>query len=449
MLAGENVSHKSHLLVIDDEEGMCLSLKNLMEKEGFLVSTARSALEGLQIIQYNSIDMIISDIIMPDMSGLVFLSKLGNRFPVIMITAYASIESARKAFKLGACDYLVKPFEFEELLVVINQNLNIQSHTSEVYLKSKNASFLRVIEMAEKFSCTDMPILICGESGTGKEVLANYIHRISKRSSKPFIKINCSAIPETLLESELFGYEKGAFTGAYGVKIGKFEEADEGTILLDEIGDMNGLLQAKILRVLQDFEFSRLGGQKTVNVDIRIITASNKNLNKLIQRGEFRSDLYHRLNGLCLSLPTLRERSEDILDIVYFFMDKFNEKYGKNIREISSSATEILASYQWPGNVRELKNCLERATVICEGECIDPEHLPDSILNINKSEKSAGSKNFSASMKEYRDNYMRKLILDTLKNTSGSRAEAAKILNISRKTLYNWMKSLEIRHDFA
>jgi len=442
-----------NLLIIDDEQGMCNSLKDLLENNNFNVHTANSARDGLKIIQYSNIDLIICDIVMPDMGGLLFLSKIGNKLPVIMMTAYASIDSARKAFKLGACDYLVKPFEFDELLVLINQNLKIAadeetSKPDHIFLRSKNSDFLKVLSLAEKFSKTDMPILICGESGTGKEVLADYIYRNSARNCKPFVKINCAAIPETLLESELFGYEKGAFTGAQSRKIGKFEEADGGTILLDEIGDMDLMLQAKLLRVLQDFKFYRVGGKEVINLDTRLICASNRDLKKLIEEKQFRSDLYHRIHGVYLSVPPLRDRVEDIEDLCRFFTERFNKKYGKNIKHIDNSIIKILQEYEWPGNIRELKNCMERAVVICEGNRLIPEHLPDSIIR-KKGEKSKDAGlNFSEQMEKYRSNYMRKVIIDALKKSNGNRIEAARLLNISRKTLYNWMKNLEIKYDF-
>lgn len=453
MISPGSADPQIRILVIDDEKGMCLSLKQLLEKESFMVETACSAREGLQKIQRRAVDLILCDVVMPDMSGLLFLSELGGRVPVIMMTAYASVESARKAFKLGACDYLVKPFDLDELMVVMQQNLTRHSRyetspPGDVCLHSRNTAFQSVLEMARKFSSTDMPILICGESGTGKEVLANYIFGISERSAGPFIKINCAAIPDTLLESELFGYERGAFTGAAGTKIGKFEEAHRGTLFFDEIGDMSLSLQSKLLRVLQDFEFSRLGGRRTIQVDVRVIAASNRDLTDLIRKGRFRDDLYHRLNGVCLQLPPLRERREDIPELVRFFMDTFNRKYGKQISGLDPSVSEVFKSYRWPGNLRELRNCVERAMVICEDERIYPEHIPDSIASRNNGQPGATRRHLSESMGAYRENYLRKVILDALRQTGGNRAEAAHLLNISRKTLYNWMKRFHIRHDF-
>jgi DNA-binding NtrC family response regulator len=362
-----------------------------------------------------------------------------------MITAYATVETARKAFKLGASDYLVKPFEFEELLVVINQKLKMglgreAAPASTWYLGSKNSAFLQMIEVAEKFASTDMPVLLTGESGTGKEVIADFIHFKSGRYHLPFVKINCAAIPESLLESELFGYERGAFTGAESRKIGKFEEADKGTLLLDEIGDMPLQLQAKILRVLQDFEFSRLGGQERIRTDTRVFASSNQSLGDAIHAGKFRGDLYHRLNGVQVHIPPLRERKEDLQGLADFFLERFNRKYDKTIEGFSTEACTALQSYDWPGNIRELRNYVERAVVICEERCIGLNHLPDSLAHHGSFSGGA--------MDEYRHNYIRRVIIDALNKSNGSRLEAARMLKVSRKTLYNWMRDLKIENEY-
>jgi len=430
---------------------MCRSLKQLLEKQNFIVSTANSATEGLQVVQRVQLDLILCDIVMPDMSGLLFLSKVGNTIPVIMMTAHASIETTRKAFKSGACDYLVKPFDFDELLVVVEQNLahRDSSHSLEQgmrLLTSKNPSYCHMLELAGKFSVTDMPVLISGESGVGKEVIAHYLYENSYRKERPFVSINCAAIPETLLESELFGYEKGAFTGASTKKIGKFDEAHQGTLFLDEIGDMPLHLQAKMLRVLQDFSFYRLGGQKTISVDTRIIAASNQNLDALITEKCFREDLYHRLNGIHLRIPALRERPEDLENLVNNFVAYYTKKYRKPMTMVDDETIRILKKYQWPGNIRELMNCLERATVVCEGKRILPEHLPDRINNV-KEVKTADA-NVLNQHDDHRAAFLRKIILEALTKTNGNRKEAAQLLNISRKTLYNRMKELDITYDF-
>ncbi len=442
-----------HILVIDDEEGMCRSLKQLLEGNNFTVSTANSATGGLQTLQRAQIDLILCDIVMPDMSGLLFLAKIGTRIPVIMMTAYASIETTRKAFKSGACDYLVKPFDFDELLVVIEQNLPghlppLASEQGMRLLTSKNLSYRQMLKLAGKFSVTDMPVLISGESGVGKEVIAHYMYENSRRNDRPFVSINCAAIPENLLESELFGYEKGAFTGASAKKIGKFDEADQGTLFLDEIGDMSLPLQAKMLRVLQDFSFYRLGGQKTISVDTRIIAASNQNLDALIAEKQFREDLYHRLNGVHLRIPPLRERPEDLTHLIHHFMSYYTKKYQKPMITIAEETMQILEQYPWPGNIRELMNCLERAAVVCEGTHILPEHLPDRIKRVEGARDDAPKITVLDRNEEHRTTFLRKVILEALTTANGNRHKAAQLLNISRKTLYNRMKDLGITYDF-
>lgn len=442
-----------HILVIDDEEEMCRSLKQLLEGHRFTVSTANSATDGLQILQRAQIDLILCDIVMPDMSGLLFLAKIGPQIPVIMMTAYASIETTRKAFKSGACDYLVKPFDFDELLVVVEQNLpgylsHIAPETGMRFLTSSNPAYRRILELAEKFSMTDMPVLITGESGVGKEVIAQYIYERSERSGRPFVSINCAAIPENLLESELFGYEKGAFTGASNKKVGKFDEAHQGTLFLDEIGDMPLPLQAKMLRVLQEFSFYRLGGQKTISVDTRIIAASNHNLDALIAEKQFREDLYHRLNGVHLRIPPLRERPEDLEYLAQNFVAAYARKYQKPALMIAEDTMQILRAYRWPGNIRELMNCLERAIVVCEERRILPEHLPDRMKDAEPSAESGPTPDVFHQRDDHRATFLRKIILEALSKTNGNRNDAAKLLNISRKTLYNRMKELEITYDF-
>jgi DNA-binding NtrC family response regulator len=442
-----------HLLVIDDEEGMRVSLQELLEKQGFIVSTAESAKKALMILQDHRIDLIICDIVMPDVSGLLFLSKIDVKIPIIMITAYASIETARKAFKSGAYDYLVKPFEFDELLVVINQCLiapdrDEMKEDQQYLLQSNSRQFMQMLELAEKFSSTDIPILISGESGTGKEVIADYIYDKSGRKGFPYIKINCAAIPETLLESELFGHERGAFTGAYEKKIGKLEEANGGIILFDEISDMNLALQAKLLRVLQDFEFTRVGGRKNINIECRVISASNKDFHHLIKEKKFREDLYHRLNGTTLHLPPLRERTEDVEMLAQFFLLKYRHKYQKSIEGFDDKTLNIFQQYSWPGNVRELRNCVERAIVICDENFILPKHLPDSV-NKNVVDISYNSSaSLHSEMNDYRENYTRNRILEVLEKVNGNKSEAAKMLQVSRKTLYKWLKDHNIKHEY-
>lgn len=442
------------LLVVDDEEGMRSSLKKLLAERGFAVRVADSAANAFAILNRQKIDLVICDIVMPEISGLLFLSKVDPKIPVVMITAFASVETARRAFKSGAADYLVKPFEFDELLVVVNQCLSRRGRDTagledQFFLSSQNSGFQRVIELAGKFSDTDLPVLILGESGTGKEVIADYIYERSSRRRGPYIKINCAAIPETLLESELFGYEKGAFTGAVETKIGKFEEANGGVILFDEIGDMNLLLQAKLLRVLQDFEFSRIGGNRVIKIDCRVIASSNKDIRRLIDEGKFREDLYHRLNGVTLQVPLLRHRPEDLENLARFFLETFKLKYDKTVHGFDEQTLRTFRSYSWPGNVRELKNCIERALVVSEGESITLRDLPDSV---RKNDDSSGQKRYLDIHDEvggFREDYTRKLVLQVLERVGGNKSEAARILKISRKTLYKWIHEHNIKHEYT
>ena len=436
---------------------MCTSLKKLLSDKGFTVSTAESAKDGFQVLQRRRADLVLCDIAMPDMSGLLFLSKVSPDVPVIMMTAFASIETTRRAFKLGARDYLVKPFDFEELLVVVNQTLELGQPgaappTANLpLLESHNEDFTTMLGLARKFSQTDMPVLLTGESGTGKEVIARFIYQNSARRTLPMISINCATIPESLLESELFGHEKGAFTGAVAAKVGRFEEADGGTLFLDEIGDMPPAVQAKMLRALEEFAFTRLGGTENIQVDLRVIAATNQPIDDLIEGGKFRLDLFHRLNGLSLCIPPLRERPEDLDELARHFIGQFCDKYGKPAKTLHPDTVDVLEAYRWPGNVRELKNCLERAVVVCDLPTLLPEHLPDSVRSAEPAEEARREPGASpaADGADYRTQYMRKIILDALDQTMGNRNEAALLLKISRKTLYNRMKELGIRHDFC
>ncbi len=436
---------KGRILVVDDEEGMRFSLQNLLEMNGYQVCVASSARQALALMHDEPVDLIICDIVMPDMGGLTFLSKVSGKAPMVMITAFASVETARKAFKLGARDYLVKPFDFNELLIVLRQytQRSPEPTASEiegaVLIDSRSPDFQKLLHLADKISSTDIPVLILGESGTGKEVLANYIYAHSARSSRPFVKVNCAAIPETLLESELFGYERGAFTGAAETKIGLLEKANHGTFFLDEIGDMPLSLQAKLLRVLQNFRFSRLGSTKEVVIDCRIIAASNQDLRQHVEKGLFRKDLYYRINSAELNVPPLRDRMEDLPELISLFLGLFNAKYKKTIKGMDDAALWILNSYNWPGNLRELRNCLERAAVVCEETLIRASDLPDSIASADvDSALSTGSS------QSYRREYLTNAILAALRKTNGNKSEAAKILKVTRRTLYNWIRDLNL-----
>ncbi len=434
---------------------MCLTLKQLFEKEGYAASVALSAKEAFAKLQETRFNLLICDVRMPDMGGIALLSKVGSDIPVIMMTAYATIETARKAFKLGARDYLTKPFKFEELLVMSRQFMRTSSayekeDGAEVLLKSRDPAFRHMLGLAEKFSETDLPILITGESGAGKEVIADYIFERSRKLGS-LVKINCAAIPDTLLEGELFGYEKGAYTGAVTSRAGKIEEANGGTLFLDEIGDMPLLLQAKMLRFLQDLTVVRLGSNRAIPIRTRIIAASNHDLVDLVKKGQFRLDLFHRLSGVHLKVSPLRERPDDIEPCARFFLDMFNRKYRKQIGGLTDEVLGILRSYEWPGNVRELKYAMERAVVICEQDLLGVEHLPDSMLATRDPSTrgdAQGETSVLNALEDYRNDFARKIILEALKRANGNKVEAAKTLKISRQTLYNKIKALGITNEF-
>jgi len=460
----DNPVQKIRLLVVDDEEKMCYSLKELLEREGFLVDTALSVKSALALLGDWMYNLVICDVRMPEMGGISLLSKIGQDTPVIMITAYASIETARRVFKLGARDYLTKPFKFDELLVMVRQFISEKAPEpplglSGILLKSESEAYVKVLALAAKFSSTDLPILLTGESGTGKEIIADYIYGLCRGSAKSYVKINCAAIPEALLEGELFGYEKGAFTGALCSKAGKIEEADHGILFLDEVGDMPLILQAKMLRVLQDFKVYRLGSNTARSIDTRIIAASNQDLGALVEKGQFRLDLLHRLRGLHLVIPPLRERQSDIEDLSLFFLGIFSRKYHKDISRLADEVLELFRSYSWPGNIRELKYSIERAVVVCEDAELRLEHLPDSMQGLGRSGgQPAPAKavpdlvpgpDIAKNYESLRQDYMRKVILDALAKTSGNKVEVARLLGISRKTLYNRMKELNIKHEFS
>jgi DNA-binding NtrC family response regulator len=447
------------ILIIDDEIQMCISLKTLLEKEGFLVDYSTNARKAYAMHNQKSYNLMICDIRMPEMGGLAFLSKLGTKIPIVMITAHASVETARQAFKLGASDYLTKPFKFDELLVVVKQFVKKKpkkrdSGTNPVLMQSTNRKYNQVLELAEKFSATDIPILITGESGTGKEVLADYIYELNKQQVKQeaFVKINCAAIPRDLLEGELFGYEKGAFTGAVTGRSGKIEEADGGILFLDEIGDMPLVLQAKLLRVVQDLTVYHIGSNKPIYIKTRIIAASNQNLQALVDNGQFRLDLYHRLKGVHLRLPALRERQEDIEPLSWYFLKKFSHKYDKIIQSIDTKVFTIFRNYNWPGNIRELKYCIERSVVVCDDSVLQSKHLPDNIYYSEVDSQAPpvekDVEDFSSSMESYRAEYMKKVIINALQKTNGNKVEASRLLNISRQTLYNRIKELNIQNEF-
>ncbi len=384
------MKNKHKILIVDDEPNICLILQAALERAGFAVSTTPSAEDAVKLISEQQYELIISDVMMPGMTGVELLKHLNEtsqNIPVLLMTAYGTIQGAVDAMRLGAVDYLTKPIDLEHLKKSVNfwiktsqktqQNSTKKTETKDLELIGESKKMKDVFELVQKVADSRATVLITGESGTGKEMIAKAIHKQSSRNKKPFIAISCAALPETLLESELFGHEKGAFTGADNMKQGRFELADGGTLFLDEIGEIPPLIQVKLLRVLQEREFERLGGTKPISVDVRLIAATNRNLQQAVEENTFRQDLLYRLQVIEIELPPLRERIEDIEPLVYHFL----KKYQTTIQSVDNSALDILKKYTWHGNVRELENCIERAIVLAPKNTttLTTELLPPSL----------------------------------------------------------------------
>lgn len=436
---------RPRILIIDDEEHMCWALARAMRQEGYEAVTATGGREGLALLNREGASLVILDLKMPDISGLEVLEQIKKsqpRLPVIMITAHGTIQTAIEAMKIGAADYITKPFDLDELKIVVKKTLQVSRLLTEVsFLRSEltkehgemigeSPAIMEVRRLIEKVAPTDATVLITGESGTGKEVAAVAIHRASSRQDGPFVAVNCAALPEHLLESELFGHERGAFTGATTRKLGRFQLADRGTIFLDEIAEMSPAMQAKLLRVIQDQTFERLGGTETLHVDIRIIAATNRNLEEAVHQGRFREDLYYRLNVIRLQLPPLRERRSDIPLLARHFLMRFRPLYRETV--ILPEAMELLQRYHWPGNVRELQNVIERALILAQGGPIGPEHLPKEL----QTSKTGPPVPFQLPDEGIAlDEVEKQLIIQALEKSGGNQTRAAALLHITRATL--------------
>lgn len=446
------------ILVVDDEEDILKILKFILEKEGYIVDTAMNGEEALTLMDKNPYDIVLTDLRMPGMDGIELLEKVKALYPevdVVIMTAYASIESAVSAIKKGAADYIVKPFLNEDVKMRLKRILQHRSLQREVEVLKQQLSqkikgdvfwgsspqMQEILKVLEKVTPTKAPILILGESGTGKGVLAELIHYNSPRSDKPFISINCSAIPENLLESELFGYKRGAFTGAVSDKKGLIEMAHGGTLFLDEIGDMPLNLQAKLLKFLESGEFIPLGDTNKKQVDVRIIAATNKNLQELIQKGLFREDLYFRLNLVEIKMPPLRERREDIPALIYYFIEKLGKEYGKEIKGITNEALLVLTNYSWPGNIRELKNIIERAIILATGPYITLNEIPERIKGTKKEEK------LKKTLKEALEEFEKSFLKNTLREYNYNKEEVAEVLGIDLATLYRKLKKYQLHPE--
>jgi len=452
------------VLIVDDEVGTRESLRMIL-KNDYEVFLAKNAEEALIQFKEHSPDVILLDIILPDLDGLKVLEKVKQKEPeaiVIMITATRTVKTAVEAMKLGAYDYITKPFDMDELCLVVSRALATQALEKEVkYLREeidKSFGFENIIgrskvmedifKIVRQIADSKSTVLIMGESGTGKELISRAIHYNSNRRNSPFVTINCAAIPDTLIESELFGHEKGAFTNAIERKLGRFEVAHQGTLFLDEIGELSLTTQAKILRFLEEKEFTRVGGSKTIKVDVRLITATNKDLAQLLKKGSFREDLYYRINVVPVLIPPLRERREDIPLLLDYFVRKFNQENNKNVKGVSKEALELIMNYEWPGNVRELENLTERVIALTSNEYIQANELPFSLINISKIN---GLKEYilngKVSFLKAEEEFERGIILDALKRTNYVQSHAAEILGISRRILKYKMDKLGINKE--
>ncbi|MDL1955702.1 MAG: sigma-54 dependent transcriptional regulator [Candidatus Desulfofervidus auxilii] len=450
------------ILIVDDEKNYLVVLKAVLEEEGYEVLTAQDAFSALEIMQHTDLDVVVTDMKMPQMDGITLLEKIkeiNEDLPVIMMTAYGTVETAVEAMKKGAFDYILKPFSNEELKITIRKAINVyqllkenrrlnqalyhQYHFDNIIGKSKTMQ--AVFDIIKKVAATKTTVLITGESGTGKELVARAIHYNSPRKNAPFISVNCAALPETLLESELFGHEKGAFTGATAMRKGRFELADKGTLFLDEVSEMSPALQVKLLRVLQEKEFERVGGTRTLKVDVRIIAASNKDLREEVDSGNFREDLYYRLNVVHIHLPPLRKRPEDIPLLVAHFLKKYTKEMGKSELKISPEALSLIYNYSWPGNVRELENAIERAVVLCSGKEIKPEHLPEE-LREEKRTPSSLLENLpkNLTLPQLLEEIEIRLIRQALAESNFIQAKAARLLGITKSLLQYKIKKYNL-----
>ncbi|SFM81550.1 sigma-54-dependent transcriptional regulator [Thermodesulforhabdus norvegica] len=447
----------AHVLIVDDEPFICENLQRILEEENYRTQLAFDGQSALKLVEKESPDLVLLDLRLPDMNGLDVLRTIKEMDPeifVIIITGYASVESAVQAIKLGAYDYIKKPFKADVIKLIVRLALEAQGLRKEVnYLREHKSRFHdEIVYRSETFSRVlgqarevarhgDTTVLIMGESGTGKEVIARYIHAMSPRKNKPFMAVNCAAFPGSLLESEIFGHEKGAFTGAVQKRAGLFEAASGGTLFLDEVAEMDLNVQAKLLRVLEEKKVRRLGSTRLYDVDVRIIAATNKDLQKAVRDGRFREDLFYRLNVFPIVIPPLRERPEDIMALAEFFMKHYARKFGKDFQKIGSDAEELLTGYSWPGNVRELKNTMERICIMHNSDTLRKDHLPAELLPSRvKDDLQAAVINIpfpeeGLRLDDILDQVAASLISEAVKRAGGNISLAARLLGIPRGTL--------------
>jgi DNA-binding NtrC family response regulator len=436
------------ILIVEDEAKMRRLLELNLGEDGFTTYSAGDAETGLKLLREHTIDLVLTDLKLPGMNGQEFLQTVKRQnaaLPVVVMTAFGSVETAVDAMKAGASDYVLKPFSLTEMRMVIRKELDVHNlreenrslrealgkRYSHPNIVARSVKMQEVLATVERVAPTNSTVLLGGESGVGKDLIARAIHEKSRRASGPFLKINSTAIPENLLESELFGYEKGAFTGAVASKPGKFELADKGTLFLDEIGDVPPATQVKLLRVLQEREFERLGGTKTIKVDVRLIAATNRDLRAALEEKTFREDLYYRLNVVPIDIAPLRERKEDIPELANLFVTRFAGDSGKPIESIAPEAMKILVNYHWPGNVRELQNIVERACALAKGSVLEPSDIHLDVRPVKTSSGAGGFLPDGMTLEQWED----EMVQEALKRANGNKSQAARLLGLSRNAL--------------
>ena len=440
---------KAHILIVEDEAKMRRILELNLTDDGFTTISAGDAEGGFKLLQNEPVDLVITDLKLPGMNGLEFLQqikRMNSALPVVVMTAFGTVETAVEAMKAGASDYVLKPFSLDEMRMVVHKELDVhrlreenrslrealQKRREHPNIVARSKSMQDVLATAEQVAATNSTVLLGGESGVGKDLIARVIHDKSRRASGPFVKINSTAIPENLLESELFGYEKGAFTGATTAKPGKFELADKGTLFLDEIGDVPPAIQVKLLRVLQEREFERLGGTRTLKVDVRLIAATNRDLRAALEQGTFREDLYYRLNVVPIDIPPLRDHKEDIPELVALFLTRFSAESGKQLTGVTPEALQILMGHYWPGNVRELQNIIERASALSKGPVLE---VSDIHLDSQRSRPANNTGEAflpeGLTLEQWEDDMIR----EAMHRANGNKSLAARMLGLSRNAL--------------
>ncbi|WP_320130772.1 sigma-54 dependent transcriptional regulator [uncultured Sphaerochaeta sp.] len=452
---------KRTILICDDEKNIRNGLAMAMELENYNTLTAEDGSVAWNLINKQDVDLVITDLRMPNLSGENLLKKISAaypRLPVVILTGHGTIETAVEAMRMGAVDFFTKPVDLDRLSLVVKKALSnndlfveheelkkevaqLKARNKYDRIVGKSQKMVQLMDVVSQVAPTKASVLITGESGVGKELVADAIHELSNRSSGPFIKVHCAALTSSLLESELFGHEKGAFTGAVAMKKGRFELADGGSIFLDEIGEIDTSTQVKLLRVLQEKQFERVGGEKSLTVDVRIICATNRDLLKEIEKGNFREDLYYRLNVVHLDVPPLRERKEDIPLLMTSFLTFFNQENQKQIEGFSAAAKRALLAYDWPGNIRELRNCIESAVVLSRSMTIEPDDLPPAV------NKVANTSQLSMEVGITLEEAEKRLIVSTLSLCGGNKTKASEVLGIGRKTLHRKLQDYKIDQD--